>query len=135
MIIAVDFDGTICDHVFPDIGREVPGAFAWLKRFQEAGARLILWTMRSDGQRHGDTLTQAVNFCEANGITFWGINSNPEQSSWTSSPKQYAHVYIDDAAFGCPLVVNPRASGRDYVNWDEVGPGVLAMIEAKMVTK
>ena len=47
--IAVDFDGTIVDHVFPEIGAAVPGAFKWLKRFKEAGATLILWTMRSDG--------------------------------------------------------------------------------------
>ncbi len=58
LYIAVDFDGTIVDHQFPEIGKAVPGAFDWLKRFKEAGATLILWTMRSDGQEYGDVLTQ-----------------------------------------------------------------------------
>lgn len=126
--IAVDFDGTICDHVFPDIGKPVPGAFEWLAKFQEAGARLILFTMRSDGQQNGDVLTHAVEFCRENGIEFFGVNRNPEQDTWTDSPKAYAHVYIDDAAFGCPLRDNPRAGGRPYVDWDAVGPEVLSLI-------
>jgi hypothetical protein len=129
MIIAIDFDGTIVDHVFPDIGKPVPGAFEWMKQFQEAGAKLILFTMRSDGEVYGNVLTQAVEFCRSNGIEFFGINKNPEQNSWTDSPKAYAHIYIDDAAFGCPLKENPRMSGRSYVDWDIVGKEVLKIIQ------
>ena len=54
MFIAIDFDGTIVDHRFPEIGKPVPGAFEWMKKFKEAGAKLILWTMRSDGQANGE---------------------------------------------------------------------------------
>lgn len=130
--LAVDFDGTIVVHEFPHIGEPVPGAFEWLKRFQEAGARLILWTMRSDsrkgeGKENGPVLTQAVEFCRANGIEFWGINENPEQGSWTCSPKAYAQIYIDDAAFGCPLRENPN--GRPFVDWDQVGPAILNILQ------
>lgn len=127
--IAVDFDGTIADHVFPEIGVAVPGAFFWLELFQQAGAKLILWTMRSDSDNAGPVLSQAVEFCHRNGIDFWAVNGNPEQSSWSSSPKAYAHIYIDDAAFGCPLLENPRAGGRPYVDWSKVGPAVLEMIQ------
>lgn len=127
MFIAVDFDGTIADHEFPDIGKPVPGAFEWLKRFQEAGADLILWTMRSDGQDVGDVLTDAVDFCRDNGIEFAFVNENPQ--SWTTSQKAYAHAYIDDAAVGCPLHENPRMGGKPFVDWDVVGPCVMAMIE------
>ena len=127
--VAVDFDGTIVEHVFPDIGKPVPGAFKWLKKIQKAGARLILWTMRSDGQSSGDVLTQAVEFCAKHGIEFFGVNQNPEQK-WSTSPKAYAHIYIDDAAFGCPLVESKRCGGRPMVDWDAVGPKVVEMIEA-----
>lgn len=138
-IIAIDFDGTICDHRFPDIGAPVPGAFEWMKRFQEAGALLMLWTMRSDmlapEQRSPEGhsadrnhLTEAVEFCRANGVEFWGINENPQQRSWTGSPKQYAHIYIDDAAFGCPLREMPRVGSRPAVDWSIVGPAVLALL-------
>jgi len=136
MIIAVDFDGTLVDHRFPDIGREVPAAFEWLKLCQQAGARLILWTVRADGGEGGpsdsplgDYLRHAVEFCQARGIEFWAVNENPEQASWSTSPKAYAHIYIDDAAYGCPLRENPRMGGRPYVDWRIVGPSVLAKIQ------
>lgn len=139
MIIAIDFDGTIAAHEFPQIGAEVPGAFEWMKKFQEAGCKLILWTMRCDesetsldgnGIEKG-VLTQAVEFCRKRGIEFFGVNENPQQD-WSASPKAYAHVYIDDAAFGCPLRENPKMGGRPFVDWDVVGPAVYAMIEPRM---
>lgn len=138
VILGIDFDGTLVEHRFPDIGQEVPGAFHWLRRFQEAGARLILWTMRSDlisegvsCESHPATepyLAMAVEYCRARGIKFWGINENPEQKSWTQSPKQYCHHYIDDAAIGCPLRESFRSS-RPMVDWAVVGPMVMEIIE------
>lgn len=129
MIVAIDFDGTIVDHQYPKIGNSVPGAIQWMRRFQELGAKLILWTMRSDGREDGfDPLNQAVEYCRSNGVEFFGLNHNPEQDEWTTSPKAYAHIYIDDAAFGCPLRENPRASGRPFVDWDVVGPAVEKML-------
>lgn len=125
MYIAVDFDGTIADHRYPDIGKAVPGAFHWLTRWQEAGAGLILWTMRSDGP-DGPTLTEAIEFCMSHGIKFDHVNEHPV--TWTTSAKAYAHIYIDDAAFGCPLRENPRMGGRPFVDWDVVGPAVLSRI-------
>lgn len=134
LIIAVDFDGTIVDHRYPAIGQAVPGVFPWLKRFQALGARLILWTMRSDTQQGGKskqipTLTKAVEFCRQNGIKFWGVNQNPEQSEWTESPKQHAHIYIDDAAFGCPLIPGPLPDSAPVVDWSIVGPAIGPAIE------
>jgi hypothetical protein len=127
-IIAVDFDGTIVEHQFPDIGKEVPGAIAWLKQFQGMGARLILWTMRSDERGDGtNPLSEAVEFCKSRGIEFWAVNTNPEQTSWTDSPKAYAHVYIDDAACGCPLRES-FTTDRPMVDWSVVGPDVANRI-------
>jgi len=138
LIIAIDFDGTIVDHRFPDIGMPVPGAIEWMKRFQAAGAKLILFTMRSDLRSEAMSdeghkadrpyLTEAVEYCRAHGVEFWGVNENPEQGSWTLSPKPYAHVYIDDAAFGCPLRESPRMGGRPMVDWSAVGPAVMKML-------
>ena len=146
LIIAIDFDGTLCDHRFPDIGNENPGAFSALKAFQEAGAKLILWTMRSDmiapdnrsPEGHSadrDHLAEAVKWCRTRGVEFWGINENPEQRSWTGSPKQYAHLYIDDAAFGCPLRENPRMGGRPMVDWSKVEPAVLDLLKGTEIAR
>ena len=126
MYIAVDFDGTIVDHVFPELGEPVPGAIEWIKKFKEAGAILILWTVRSDGDRYGDVLTQALNYCEENGLKFRFVNESPEK--WSDSNKAYADIYIDDAGIGCPLVNNPRPNGRPYVDWSIIGPDILSRI-------
>lgn len=118
-IIAVDFDGTIVEHAYPNLGEPVPKAIEVLRTLQKKGWRIILWTMRS-----GETLDQAVRYCLENGIQLFGVNENPDQKSWTSSPKAYAHFYIDDAAFGCPLVhtlsQNGEALKRPYVDWEKV---------------
>ena len=121
MIIAVDFDGTIVENQYPKIGPDVPGAFEWLRKLSDSGASLMLWTMR-DGHR----LAEAVAHCRTQGIEFWGINRNPGQESWSQSVKQYAHVYIDDNALGCPLV-DPEGR-RAYVDWSIAGPMALAAV-------
>lgn len=137
-VIAVDFDQTLATGPFPQTGQPVAAAFEYLKIFQLRGARLILWTMRSDGRKQytdpprRDPLTAAVEFCRARGVEFWAVNGNPEQADWTGSPKAYAHVYIDDAAYGCPLLqpVGPGGPAvRPVVDWLKVGPGVLKLLD------
>lgn len=112
MIVAVDFDGTIVEHMYPDIGPEVPGALDALREIQGRMHDIILWTMRS-----GDRLDEAVSFLRKNGIELFGINENPEQHTWTNSSKAFAHTYIDDAALGCPL--QKGVHGRSMVDWDK----------------
>ena len=98
-IYAIDFDGTCVDHRYPDVGPSLPSAVAVLSRMASDGHRLILWTMRS-----GKELDDAVEWFRANGIPLYGIQRNPDQDTWTASPKAYAQVYIDDAALGAPLM-------------------------------
>lgn len=110
MDICVDFDGTCVAHNYPAIGKDI-GAIPVLKRLCNEGHHLILFTMRSEEQ-----LTDAVQWFENNEIPLHGVNRNPLQHHWTSSPKAYGQVYIDDAAVGTPLV-HPTV-GRPYVDWD-----------------
>lgn len=116
MIIAVDFDGTCVTHEFPKVGRDI-GAQIVLRKLVEKGHQLILWTMRSNGQSSGDVLDDAIAWFAQHDIPLYGVQRNPAQDSWTSSPKAYAQLYIDDAALGCPLVNNPFLSDRPYVDW------------------
>ena len=76
---------------------------------------------------YGETLTAATNFCEEHGLKFHLVNKSP--GKWSQSNKAYANIYIDDSAFGCPLVQNPRKGGKPYVDWDQVGPAVFKMIK------
>jgi hypothetical protein len=134
MVIAVDFDGTCVTHEFPLVGKDI-GAVPVLKRLVECGHKLILFTMRSDIEnptsadynilpQGGKYLTDAVNWFKENGIELFGVNENPDQKSWTHSPKAHAQLYIDDAALGCPLIYQrPKLIHlyqAPYVDWKEV---------------
>jgi len=95
--IAVDFDGTIVDHEYPEIGKEKLFAFLTLKELNKMGARLILWTFRV-----GKELDDAVEYCRKNGIEFYAINKNyPEEVfDETVGRKIDADIYIDDKNIG-----------------------------------
>ncbi|MCC8112907.1 MAG: hypothetical protein LIP03_02730 [Bacteroidales bacterium] len=98
MVIAVDFDGTIVEHRYPEIGRERPFAIAALKRLQAEGHRLILWTARE-----GDLLDDALAWCRERGIEFFAANANsPEEEGepTTRCRKVVADCYIDDRNLG-----------------------------------
>lgn len=111
MIIAVDFDGTVVTHEYPKIGKDV-GAAPVLKKLVEKGHKLILYTMRS-----GKELDEAVEWFKERNIPLYGVNENPSQSSWTSSPKVYANLYIDDATLGAYLITPQKEGERPYINW------------------
>jgi len=97
LVIAVDFDGTIVEDAYPKIGKARIFAFETMKRLQEDGHRLILWTYRC-----GSKLDEAVAFCKDNGITFYAVNQSfPEEKYEDSvSRKIYADIYIDDRNIG-----------------------------------
>lgn len=114
MVIAIDFDGTCVTNEYPNVGKNI-GAVPVLKRIVEKGHRIILYTMR-DNER----LKDAEQWFESNNIPLWGVNNNPAQESWSSSPKIYAHLYIDDAALGVPLKLNKKISDTYFVDWEKV---------------
>lgn len=116
MIIAIDFDGTCVTHEYPEVGRDI-GAAPVLKELIANGHKLMLWTMRSHGDQNIDCLNDAINWFKNNDIELWEINKNPEQY-WSNSNKQYAQLYIDDAALGCPLIYPEKE--RPYVDWVRV---------------
>ena len=98
MIIAVDFDGTIVEHKYPEIGRELPFAIETLKKLQQERHRLILWSVRE-----GKLLQEAVDFCRERGLEFYAVNSNYAEETLESdhySRKLKADLLIDDRNLG-----------------------------------
>lgn len=95
--IAVDFDGTIVEHKYPEIGKVKPFAFETLNALQKEGHRLILWTIRS-----GKELDEAVKYCRKRGIEFYAVNkSYPEEEYDEQVPRKIeADVYVDDRVVG-----------------------------------
>ena len=97
LTIAIDFDGTIGEDGYPRIGNPRLFAFETLRKLQEDGHRLILWTYRS-----GKRLDEAVAFCNNNGIDFFAVNKSfaEEDYDHTKSRKIYADLFIDDRNIG-----------------------------------
>jgi len=98
MVIAVDFDGTIVTHEYPNIGKEIPFAIDTLKRLQQSPDNLlVLWTVRE-----GVELKEAVEFCRKRGLEFYAVNKNyPEESAEHPEPRKLkADLFIDDRNLG-----------------------------------
>lgn len=98
MTIAVDFDGTIVEHRYPAIGRELPFAIDTLKRLTQEHHKLILWSVRE-----GKLLDEAVEYCRKRGLEFFAVNSDypgetPEERDY--SRKLKVDLFIDDRNLG-----------------------------------
>ena len=95
--LAIDFDGTIVEDAYPKIGKPKLFAFETLKKLQQDGHRLILWTYR-----HGKTLQEAVAFCKKNGIEFYAVNCSFPNEVYDpkKSRKLNADLFIDDRNVG-----------------------------------
>lgn len=99
MVIAVDFDGTIVEHRYPEIGAERPFATQTLKMLIEDQHQLILWSVRE-----GKLLDDAVEWCRQRGVEFWAVNKDyPEEEKDKNqhfSRKLKADLWIDDRNLG-----------------------------------
>lgn len=99
MLIAVDFDGTIVEHRYPEIGPEIPFATETLKMLIRDQHNLILWTVRE-----GQLLEEAIEWCRKRGIEFYAINKDyPEEEKENNnhfSRKLKVDVWIDDRNIG-----------------------------------
>lgn len=97
-VIAIDFDGTLCENAWPEIGQEHEDIIEFAKYEQKNGAALILWTCRC-----GELLDAAVEWCRARGLEFDAVNENlPErvaQYGGTESRKVLADEYWEDKGF------------------------------------
>jgi hypothetical protein len=98
MIYGIDFDGTIVEEKFPEIGKPVKSVFDFIRRIQDTGHKWILITMRE-----GELLKDALSFLAINGLTPDAVNDNlPERiEKWGNNPRKiYADFYIDDHNVG-----------------------------------
>jgi len=111
-VVAIDFDGTVVMHEYPAVGPDVPGAVETMKLMVDRGWKMVLNTMRS-----GPELDEAVAWFVDRGLPLYGVNENPTQKQWTTSPKVHADIYIDDRNIGMPLVIPETPGTAPYVDW------------------
>ncbi|MBO7136958.1 MAG: hypothetical protein J6V92_00640 [Bacteroidaceae bacterium] len=99
MTIAIDFDGTIVEHRYPEIGKELPFATQTLRMLIEDRHKLILWSVRE-----GKLLDEAVEWCRKRGVEFYAVNKDfPEEDlskNQSFSRKIKADMWIDDRNIG-----------------------------------
>ncbi|MDY6206389.1 MAG: hypothetical protein SPI30_06560 [Prevotella sp.] len=99
MVIAVDFDGTIVEHQYPEIGKEIPFATDTIRMLIADRHKVILWSVRE-----GKLLDEAVKWCKERGIEFYAINKDyPEETQEGNSHysrKIKADIFIDDRNVG-----------------------------------
>lgn len=99
MVIGVDFDGTIVEDRYPEIGPEIPFATDTLRMLIKQQHRVILWTVRE-----GELLKKAVDWCRERGVEFYSINKDypEEKEEWNNhfSRKIKANVFIDSHNVG-----------------------------------
>ena len=99
-IVAVDFDGTLCENEWPEIGEPRQAVIDYVRDQQRQGAKLILWTNRS-----GEKLDEAVAWCGKHRLVFNAVNENlPEmiEAFGGDCRKVFANEYIDDRAIPMP---------------------------------
>ena len=99
MVIAVDFDGTIVENRYPEIGAERPFAIETLKMLIADRHRLVLWTCRE-----GELLEAALQWCHERGVEFYASNRDYPEETTENNPhftrKLKADIFIDDRNVG-----------------------------------
>ena len=94
MIYAIDFDGTIVEDKYPDIGKPNENVIAFINSIVTAGHKIILNTCRTN-----ERLEEAVRYCNSIGIIFDSINCNLNErieEYGGDCRKISADYYLDD---------------------------------------
>lgn len=120
MKIYLDFDGTVVDHRYPNIGEYNQGSFEVIKKLQKAGHEIILNTYRADCNNH--TLQESIDYLDAS----TEIAKIKKVETQKIMPKPWyledyiasGVIFIDDASNNVPLIVNP--DGFPMVDWQKV---------------
>lgn len=125
-VIAIDFDGTIVEHKFPEIGRLLPDAKRVINKWYDLGYKILIWTCRNNHEpdhpewKHA-TVGDVRDFLIKNGIRFTGINQqHPDHFFYLESRKIFAHVYIDDRNLGGfpGWKIAERMVAKYFVDWN-----------------
>lgn len=119
MIIAVDFDGILCENKFPDIGRPHYEMVSFVRQLIDEGHEVVLWTSRT-----GDRLDEAVDWCGDRGLHFCAVNENAPSNLAqylseypTPSPKIYADLYLEDR---CPWFIRYEQNYRSDPRYHDI---------------
>ena len=112
MIFGIDFDGTIVENAWPEIGEPKQKVVDYIKALQRKGHKWILLTCR-----HDENLQEAVDWLHEHDLYPETVNDNINEKirEFNSNPRKvYADVYIDDHNAGGVYLPNLSCYGRDF---------------------
>lgn len=94
--VLVDFDATLCQWAYPDMGDPEPGAKFFMKQLLHRGLRPIVWTSRMSPEiytldERNDTLVRIMDWLEKHEIPYHEIDTG-------DSGKRLALAWVDDRA-------------------------------------
>lgn len=115
-VIAVDFDGTIVQHRYPEIGDTIDGALEGLSQLAMDGHYIVIWTCRV-----GKELLDVKNWLDSNGVIYDSINRNAGCVNFPTGPKIYYDILIDDRAWDC------------VIDWTKIVKDVRKKYEAEKI--
>jgi hypothetical protein len=120
MLIYLDFDGTVVEHAYPQIGADNPRALQVIRRLQDAGHQIILNTYRAD--LNDGSLQEAINYLQHPGRNLLPISEhtplkiNPPNWNWEQTVKDNT-LFIDDVSSGTPMIPNVQLPFGQQVDW------------------
>ena len=123
MKIYLDFDGTVVEHYFPEIGAENPNALNVISRLQLAGHEIILNTYRADiDQKHVEEALDFIHSFELlkNPIEKFLPQKLEPRSFDLERAKDSNQLYIDDISEGIPMRRNIALEYGIMVDWIEL---------------
>ena len=129
-IIAIDFDGTLFENNWPEIGKPKIEVINKTKEFIDNKAELIVWTCREN-----ESLKNALEICKKYGLVFSAVNDNSpsqkiyskkilEETGDTFSPRKvFADIYVDDRSNGSIkyyLTIKVKETCKNFENrWEK----------------
>ena len=119
MIFAIDFDGTIVEACYPEIGEELPDAIKTIKALHDEGHQILIWTCRTLSHKMAPGLHEMIAWLDERDCPYEAINCNIFGAEFFSMPKVYADVYIDDKSF------------PPFEGWDSVRKAFLGEKDGK----
>ncbi|MDP5011840.1 MAG: hypothetical protein NWQ47_11475 [Crocinitomicaceae bacterium] len=120
MLIYLDFDGTVVEHAYPEIGADNPKALKVIRRLQDAGHHIILNTYRAD--LNDGSLQEALSYLNHIGRNLLPITEhtslkiNPPAWNWDQAVQDNT-LFIDDVSSGTPMIPNKQLPFGQQVDW------------------
>ncbi|MGF7010663.1 hypothetical protein M2146_001187 [Lachnospiraceae bacterium PF1-22] len=110
LVHGVDFDGTLCEERYPEIGKPNTALIKHLIDHQQKGDKLILWTCRE-----GKLLDEALAWCNEKGLVFDAVNQNLQdmiEIFGNDSRKLGCDILYDDKSYSGDKFEFPFVAGK-----------------------